>query len=196
MPNDPHGRTGLSAFQTARIPTARFFDLDAIKDHDSPYPHMLPTAETFAKAMGELGIRKDDDVVVYDTSDLGIFSAPRVSWTLEVFGHHKVFLLNNFRLWVEQGFPTETGSVRQVEATNYPVPMLDSSKVATFDEVKEIAKDFGKEGSEGIQILDARSYGRWAGVDPEPRKGQCEKRLLVLLLTSARTPIWSYTWFN
>ena len=196
MPNDPHERTGLSAFLKARIPTARFFDLDEIKDDDSPYPHMLPTAETFAKAMGQLGIRRDDDVVVYDTSDLGIFSAPRVSWTLKVFGHSKVFLLNNFRLWVEQGFPTETGSVRQVEGENYPVPVLDSSKVAAFDEVKEIAKDFSKEGAEGIQILDARPYGRWAGVDPEPRKGQCEQRLLILSLTAARTLIRPYTWLN
>ncbi|KAI9865444.1 MAG: hypothetical protein M1813_002334 [Trichoglossum hirsutum] len=171
MPNDPHGRTGFSAFQAERIPTARFFDLDAIKDHNSPYPHMLPTAETFAKAMGELGIRRDDDVVVYDASSLGIFSAPRVCWTLKVFGHNKVFLLNNFKLWVEQGFPTETGDVRKVEVTNYPAPDLDVSKVVAFDEVKDIAKDLGKEGAEGVQILDARPYGRWAGKDPEPRKG-------------------------
>jgi thiosulfate/3-mercaptopyruvate sulfurtransferase len=172
MPNDPHGRTGFSAFQAERIPTARFFDLDAIKDHNSPYPHMLPTAETFAKAMGELGIRRDDDVVVYDASSLGIFSAPRVCWTLKVFGHNKVFLLNNFKLWVEQGFPTETGDVRKVEVTNYPAPDLDVSKVVAFDEVKDIVKDLGKEGAEGVQILDARPYGRWAGKDPEPRKGE------------------------
>jgi thiosulfate/3-mercaptopyruvate sulfurtransferase len=172
MPNDPHGRTGFSVFQTERIPTARLFDLDEIKDHDSPYPHMLPTAETFAKAMGELGIRRDDDIVVYDTSDLGVFSAPRVCWTLRVFGHDKVFLLNNFKLWVEQGFPIETGDVRKVEVTDYPVPELDRSKVVSFEEVRDIAKDFG---SESAQILDARPYGRWTGKDPEPRKGELER---------------------
>ncbi|KAH0543102.1 hypothetical protein FGG08_002528 [Glutinoglossum americanum] len=171
MPNDPHQRTGFSAFQTKRIPTARFFDLDAIKDHDSPYPHMLPTAETFAKAMGKLGIRRDDDVVVYDTSDLGVFSAPRVYWTLKVFGHDKVFLLNNFKSWVEQGFPTETGDTRKLENTHYPIPELDGNRVVSFEEVKNIAKDFGKEGAEGVQILDARPYGRWTGKDHEPRKG-------------------------
>lgn len=173
LPNDPKGRTGQQVFQEQRIPSARFFDLDAVKDHASPYPHMLPSAEDFAKAMQTLGIRNDDEVVVYDTQELGIFSAPRVAWTLKVFGHPSVHILNNFRLWVEQGYPTESGKMEMVveEPSRYPTPSLDSSKVVHFPEMKEIAKDHGKEGSEGIQVLDARSKGRWAGTDPEPRPG-------------------------
>lgn len=128
LPNDPQGRTGHQVFKEQRIPSARFFDLDAVKDHDSPYPHMLPTAEGFAEAMRKLGIRRDDEVVVYDTKELGIFSAPRVGWTFQVSGHPGVHLLNNFRL-------------------------------------------HNKEGAEEVQVLDARSRGRWAGTDPEPRPG-------------------------
>ncbi|KAL9020028.1 MAG: hypothetical protein Q9185_002716 [Variospora sp. 1 TL-2023] len=173
LPNDPQGRTGQRVFEEKRIPTARFFDLDAVKDHDSPYPHMLPSAETFAKAMQDIGIRKDDDVVVYDTQELGIFSAPRVAWTLKVFGHPGVHLLNNFRLWVEHGYPTESGKYEAVveEPSRYPTPTLDAARVIAFSEMKEIASDHGKEGSEGVQVLDARSKGRWAGTDPEPRPG-------------------------
>jgi Rhodanese-related sulfurtransferase len=37
--------------------------------------------------------------------------------------------------------------------------------------MKELALDYGKEGAEEIEILDARPYGRWAGTDPEPRPG-------------------------
>ncbi|KAI4264954.1 MAG: hypothetical protein L6R35_007254 [Caloplaca aegaea] len=173
LPNDHQGRTGQRVFEEKRIPTARFFDLDAVKDHDSPYPHMLPSAETFAKAMQDMGIRKDDEVVVYDTQELGIFSAPRVAWTLQVFGHPGVHLLNNFRLWVEQGYPTESGKFEAVveEPSHYPTPTLDAARVVAFSEMKEIASDHGKEGSEGVQVLDARSKGRWAGTDPEPRPG-------------------------
>lgn len=173
LPNDPQGRTGRRVFEEKRIPSARFFDLDAIKDHESPYPHMLPSAETFAEAMQNMGIRKDDEVVVYDTQELGIFSAPRVAWTLKVFGHPAVHILNNFRLWVEQGYPTESGKVVAVveEPSHYPVPDLVASQVVSFGEMREIARDHGKEGSEGIQILDARSKGRWAGTEPEPRPG-------------------------
>lgn len=171
MPNDPEARKGIDIFRQRRIPQARFFDIDAIKDQDSPYPHMLPTAETFAQAMSDLGIRRDDDVVVYDTEQLGIFSAPRVGWTLRVFGHPNVHILNNFRLWVRDGFPTETGEPAPLQKTSYPTPMLDPKLVMSFGELKELAKDHGKEGAEEVEILDARPYGRWAGTDPEPRPG-------------------------
>ena len=174
LPNDPQKRTGQQVFRESRIPTARFFDLDAVKDHDSPYPHMLPTAEEFAKAMQELGIRKDDEVVIYDSKELGIFSAPRVGWTFRVFGHSSVHVLNNYRLWVERDFPTESGEpqpVQNEQLSEYPVPSINPEMVVKFAEVKDIAKDYGKEGAEGIQILDARPRGRWAGIAPEPRQG-------------------------
>lgn len=171
MPNDPECRKGIDVFRKHRIPQARFFDLDEIKDQDSPYPHMLPTCETFAEAMSNLGIRRDDAIVVYDTEELGIFSAPRVGWTLRVFGHPKVHVLNNYRLWVREGYPTETGEPASVEKTKYPVPTFQSKLVVPFLEMKEIAKDYCKKGEEELEILDARSYGRWAGTEPEPRPG-------------------------
>ena len=173
LPNDPEGRTGWKSFAERRIPTARFFDLDAVKDADSPYPHMLPTAEGFAQAMSDLGIRKEDEVVVYDTYELGIFSAPRVGWTLRVFGHPGVHVLNNFRLWVDEGYPVDSSEVvpGKHAKSDYPVPNYDTGMVVNFREMKEIAKDYGKEGSEGIQVLDVRSPGRFSGKEPEPRPG-------------------------
>jgi thiosulfate/3-mercaptopyruvate sulfurtransferase len=173
LPNDPEKRTGRQVFKEQRIPSARFFDLDAVKDHDSPYPHMLPTAEGFAKAMQEMGIRKDDEVVVYDSKELGLFSAPRVGWTFRVFGHPYVHILNNFRLWVEQGYPTESGEPEPMNdgPSHYPEPSVNPGMVVKFAEIKEIVKDYGKEGAEGIQILDARPQARWAGTAPEPRPG-------------------------
>ena len=171
LPNDPEKRTGHQVFQKAHIRDARFFDLDKIADTTSPYPHMLPSPEVFKEAMCSLGIDRADTVVVYDTAELGIFSAPRVAWTFRVFGHPTVHILNNFRLWMLEGFPTETGEQKQFERTSYPVPDLDKSKVAAFEEVKRITTDHNKEGREGIQILDARSEGRWNGTEPEPRPG-------------------------
>jgi thiosulfate/3-mercaptopyruvate sulfurtransferase len=171
LPNDPQGRTGIQVFREKRIPKARFFDLDKVIDKRSPYPHMLPSPKIFAEAMSELGIRHDDTVVVYDSQELGIFSAPRVAWTMKVFGHPKVHILNNFRLWVEQGLPTESGNVWTVECAPYPIPKMDEERVAQFEEVRDVAQDYKKEGAEGVQILDARSYGRWSGKEPEPRPG-------------------------
>lgn len=173
LPNDPQGRTGRNVFAEKRIQNARFLDIDAVKDEDSPYPHMLPTAEHFAQAMSDLGLKRDDDIIVYDTHELGIFSAPRVAWMLQVFGHPKFHILNNFRLWVEQGYPIDTAepSSDKQEITNYPVPNFDVDRVITFRGVRDIVKEKGQEGSEGVQIIDARSAGRFSGDEPEPRPG-------------------------
>ncbi|PWW73046.1 Rhodanese-like protein [Tuber magnatum] len=166
LPND--SRKGIEEFGKLRIPTARFFDLDAIKDHDSPYPHMLPTGETFAKAMSDMGVGREDTVVLYDSPQLGIFSAPRAAWTFRVFGHPRVYLLNNFKVWVEQGFPVEKGPVGKAVRTQYPVTEPDLSLVSSFGKIREIAEEGGREG---VQILDARPQGRFLGSDPEPRPG-------------------------
>ena len=170
LPND--GRVGKDTYFAERIPRAQFFDLDTVKDTHSPYPHMLPSAEDFAVAMRKLGIRRHDSVVVYDSKELGIFSAPRVGWTLQAFGHPNVHVLNNFRKWVDEGYPTESGKPAAVDEVDYPVPQLDKTKVVAFEEVREIAKEQGLEGAEEVQILDARSLGRWKGTDPEPREGK------------------------
>jgi thiosulfate/3-mercaptopyruvate sulfurtransferase len=45
------GRNGKEEFLLERIPGARFFDIDEVKDASSPYPHMLPSTEVFNKAM-------------------------------------------------------------------------------------------------------------------------------------------------
>jgi thiosulfate/3-mercaptopyruvate sulfurtransferase len=50
MPNVP--RNAVAEFQKARIPGARFFNLDEVTDKSSPYPHMLPSANDFADAVG------------------------------------------------------------------------------------------------------------------------------------------------
>lgn len=171
MPNDPEGRKGVDVFKKKRIPHARFFDLDGVKDPTSPYPHMLPNKEQFAEAMRTMGIRRDDEVVVYDTEEQGLLSAPRVGWTFKFFGHPNVHVLNNFKLWVKEGYPTESGDPAPVEATSYEVHDYNPKMVVHFEEMKEIAQDHGKEGSDGIQILDARPYGRWAGTAGEPRPG-------------------------
>ncbi|EAA30182.1 Rhodanese-like protein [Neurospora crassa] len=171
LPNDPQKRTGLDVFIEKRIPKARFFDLDKVIDKRSPYPHMLPSSKDFAAAMSELGIRREDTVVIYDSQELGIFSAPRVGWTMKVFGHPKVHILNNFKLWIEEGLPTESGNVWTIECGTYPIPEMNEDKVASFEEVRQVAIDSSKEGSKSVQILDARSPGRWSGTEPEPREG-------------------------
>lgn len=78
-------------YRAGHLPGAVFFDIEALSDHTSSLPHMLPRPEAFSVAMRELGISKDKHLVVYDEGNL--FSAPRAWWMLKNFGVEKVSIL-------------------------------------------------------------------------------------------------------
>src|ERR1700723_2246378 len=50
-PIDTHAR-----YLANHIPGAIFFDIEALSDHGTPLPHMLPTPEAFSHSMSTLGI--------------------------------------------------------------------------------------------------------------------------------------------
>jgi hypothetical protein len=57
------GRDAKADFESARIPGALFFDLEASSDPHSPYPHMLPPPGEFTGRLEALGLNADDRVV-------------------------------------------------------------------------------------------------------------------------------------
>lgn len=164
MPNSD--RNALAEFEQERLPNSRFFDVDGIKDSNSPYPHMLPTLADFNKAIKSLGIQKDDKLVIYDR--VGNFSAPRVAWTFQVFGHDDVQLLNNYPSYLQYSYPLERSNV-EITPSNYESTEFDSNGVLSFDQFVEIVSDGSKRNQ--YNILDARSYERFTGEAPEPRPG-------------------------
>ena len=89
MPAD--GRDAKAEYVAGHIPGAVFFDIDAIADHASGLPHMLPSPPAFATAVRRLGVEPDSTVVAYDT--VGVFTAPRVWWEFRAMGHQAVFVL-------------------------------------------------------------------------------------------------------
>lgn len=156
------GRDGREEHEQTHIPGAVFFDIDAICNPDSALPHMLPNAQIMAEKTGALGIGDDTRVVVYDGH--GLFSSARVWWMLRVFGHDRVSVLDGgLPKWVEEGRPVTSAPVaplaRQFTARFNP------SLVRSFDEV------LANIPSGDEQLIDARSSGRFQGLDPEPRAG-------------------------
>ena len=174
LPNNP--RDARREFADRHVPGARYFDLDDVKDHQSPFPHMLPTPAEFASKVGRLGIRKTDDIVVYDCNHPTVFSAPRVAWTFTAFGHAgKVDVLDGgLAGWIQAGYETESSSAgdKEVEAVEYG-DAEPAHGVVGFDELVKLLKTNGAVGAgEGkVQILDARTAGRFSGSAPEPRPG-------------------------
>lgn len=160
MPNEK--RNPAAEFEVAHIPGAVFFDIDAIADHATDLPHMMPSAGEFFKAVGELGIGDGETVVVYDGS--GIFSAPRVWWMFKAMGHAKVMVLDGgLPKWKHEGRALETGPTnpKAKPFTAIAEPALKRD----FDAVMEIVKD------KTAQMVDARSPGRFTGSEAEPRAG-------------------------
>src|SRR5699024_11312547 len=100
------------------IPGAVFFDIEALSDHTSPLPHMLPRPETFAVAMRELGVNQDKHLIVYDEGNL--FSAPRAWWMLRTFGVEKVSILGGgLAGWQRDDLLLEEGAVELPEGEFY-----------------------------------------------------------------------------
>ena len=139
-----------------------FFDIDAVSDHSTELPHMLPGPTQFGEAVGALGIGDGDTVVVYDS--IGLYSAPRVWWTFRIFGAKNVCILDGgLPKWKAEGRPLEKGDAKRpprkfnAEMNVGAVAMLDDVRMALTDD--------------SVQIVDARSAERFAGKAPEPRPG-------------------------
>ncbi len=154
------GRDGRSDYLAGHIPGAVFFDIDAIADTTNPLPHMLPSAEKFATAVGELGINEQQRIVVYDT--LGMFSAPRVWWTFRVMGARDVVIMaGGLPKWKAERLPMSSGPVLRTP-TQFK-PKFDPARVFDMGEVQRGL------AAAGIQLVDARPSPRFLGEAPEPR---------------------------
>ncbi|MFN4282085.1 MAG: 3-mercaptopyruvate sulfurtransferase [Alphaproteobacteria bacterium] len=157
-------RDAKAEFAAARLPGARFFDIDAIADTASSLPHMLPAPADFGAAVGALGIGNEDDVVIYDS--VGIFAAPRVWWTFRAFGHSRVAVLDGgLPKWRRENRPLETGAV-------VAAPTPKNFRASPREKlVRDAAAMRDNIDSQKELVLDARSEGRFKGVEPEPRAG-------------------------
>jgi thiosulfate/3-mercaptopyruvate sulfurtransferase len=157
------GRSPAAEYLSGHIPGAVFFDVDASSDPATSLPHMLPSAAAFAKRMTSLGLSDSDDLVVYDGSGINL-SAPRVWWTFRTFGHHRVAVLDGGLLkWRRESRPLEVGAVTLPPGRF--TARLSSPAVRDLEMVRANLRS----GAE--QLVDARSAGRFAGTEPEPRPG-------------------------
>jgi thiosulfate/3-mercaptopyruvate sulfurtransferase len=161
LPGD--ARNARAQFRAARIPGARFFDIDLIADTDSALPHMVPAAGRFERLVGKLGIANDSRVVCYD--QLGIFSAPRAWWLMRLFGHDAVAVLDGgLPKWQREARPLESGEPAPPEPAQFRATLRAQRLRGTGDLLANLA-------SARELVLDARSADRFAARVPEPRPG-------------------------
>ncbi len=144
------------------LPGAVFFDIDEIADTDSPLPHMLPSPEKFSSRARRMGLGDGNRIVIYDGA--GLFSAARVWWMFRYFGHDDVAVLDGgLPKWLAEGRMVEGGE--PIMRERHFTARVNTPMVRDVEQMKTNAEQRRE------QVLDARSAGRFAGTDPEPRKG-------------------------
>lgn len=155
-------RDADAEYAAGHIPGAIRFDQDKIADHSTNLPHTIPSPDQFAAEVGKLGISENDRIVVYD--GIGMFASPRVWWLFRVMGARNVFVLDGgLDGWKAEGRALETATPAYPAVTfktNY-----DEARVVTLERMRDIVS------SGALQIADARSAGRFAATEPEPRAG-------------------------
>ena len=159
------GRDANAEHLSCRIAGSLRFDIDKIADKSSPLPHTLPAADQFQSQMQDLGLENDDHVIVY--CDSVFLSSARAWWMLRLFGHEKVSVLDGgLRLWLARSSATESGPMTVALKGGFTVRAPVGAQMIPMDSLLQLV-ELGVAG----QIADARSAGRFAGVDPEPREG-------------------------
>jgi thiosulfate/3-mercaptopyruvate sulfurtransferase len=156
-------RDAHAEYRKAHIPGSVFVDLDRLSDSASPLPHMLPSADQFAREVGARGIGDASQVVVYDHSGTNL-SAARIWWMFRAFGHQQVAVLDGgLGKWIGEKRPVENGEV-------VPGPAVFTARFQS-DLVRDLLAMQANLASAREQVVDARPAGRYAGTEPAPRPG-------------------------
>ena len=156
------GRDARAEHLAEHIPGAAFLDFNQVADPGNPLPRKFPPREVFAREVGALGIDRDTLVVAYDTP--GLYSAARVWWLFRHYGCDQVCILDGgLKAWKAAGLPVESGAV--TPPARAFVPGEERDLLARWPEVLEASH------SSTVQILDARTPGRFAGTEEDRYPG-------------------------
>ncbi len=115
---------GRRTYLEGHIPGAVFVDLDtdlsAVGSPPNHGRHPLPTPEQFARTLGNLGLGRDDAVVVYDDGPGTV--AARMWWMLRSIGHREVRVLDGgYERWKSLGLPVALAGEQPIPR-DYPEP--------------------------------------------------------------------------
>jgi len=157
-------RNNFKEYEEQHIENAIFFDLDKNSKTDTDLPHMLTDIKSWEKILSNMGIKNEDQIIIYDNSD--IISSCRCWYNFIYFGHDSslVHVLDGgLKKWIKEKKSTVNNLTKTI-SSNY-----------IANEKKELVKN-KKQIDENInvnkfKIIDARSRGRFEGKIPEPRKG-------------------------
>ena len=157
-------RNGFEEYKKQHIKNSIFFDLDKNSEQNTDLPHMLTDLNSWENIVSEMGIKNDDQIVVYDNSD--VISSCRCWYNFIYFGHNPnlVHVLDGgLKKWVEQKKDT-TNTLTKIIKSNYKA----IEKKELVKNKLEINKNILKKE---FDVIDARNKERFEGKVSESRKG-------------------------
>ena len=157
-------RNGLEEYKKHHIQNAIFFDLDNNSKKDTDLPHMLVDADSWEKIVSNMGISKNDKIVIYDNSD--VISSCRCWFNFIYFGHDPqlVHVLNGgLQKWIN-----EKRDITNNETNIQPSKYQSYEKKELVKNKKSIEQNINEQN---FKVIDARSKDRFDGKVPEPREG-------------------------
>ena len=157
-------RNGFKEYSLHHIKNAIFFDLDKNSKQNTDLPHMLTDKNSWENIVSTMGIKNDDQIIVYDNSD--VISSCRCWFNFIYFGHDPklIHILNGgLKKWIKEKREI-TQDIPQIKFTNYySSKRKDLVKNKDFINVNIQTKKF--------KVIDARSKDRFEGKVSEPRIG-------------------------
>lgn len=118
--------------------------------------------EHFARRFGELGVRAEDHVVVYeDAQDNGYGKSCRGWMLLKYLGHANASVLHGgFRAWKAAGLPVETAVMKRPVA-EFIAQETPGHILGLEDVLREMRR-------EDTVLVDCRDYAEWLGANSSP----------------------------
>ncbi len=157
-------RNGFEEYKKQHIKNAIYFDLDKNSKKDTDLPHMLIDKKSWENIVSNMGIKNDDQIIVYDNSD--VISSCRCWYNFIYFGHNPNLIKvldGGLKKWVNEKKPT-TNDIVNIKPSHYSA----NEKIELVKNKAQINENIL---TKEFLVIDARSKERFEGVVPEPRKG-------------------------
>jgi len=157
-------RNGFEEYKKQHIKNAIYFDLDKNSKKDTDLPHMLIDKRSWENIVSNMGIKNDDQIIVYDNSD--VISSCRCWYNFIYFGHNPNLIKvldGGLKKWVNEKKPT-TNDIVNIKPSHYSA----NEKIELVKNKAQINENIL---TKEFLVIDARSKERFEGMVPEPRKG-------------------------